>query len=156
MQTAHKAAGLVPPKRRLSGPEVLKALVRLWKITLKESGRSPFMRELTKYDCPVSRTVLKRRFGSWKKALKAAAGVAPASLTKVTPRIRTPARRKISVHTRFLVFKRDSYKCRICGRAGGVLEVDHVIPYARGGADRMANFQTLCQKCNRGKRDNLQ
>ncbi|MGA2868233.1 MAG: molecular chaperone DnaJ, partial [Verrucomicrobiota bacterium] len=35
------------------------------------------------------------------------------------------------------IFKRDGYTCRICRCAGGVLEVDHVVPYAKGGADRM-------------------
>ena len=156
MQEAHKAAGLVPPKRRLSDAEILKALVALWKITMKESGRSPFTRELVKYGCPVTREVLTRRFGSWNLALIAAATIAPAWLTKVVPRVRAQARKQVSTHTRFLVFQRDGYKCRICGRAGGVLEVDHVVPYAKGGADGMTNFQTLCRECNRGKRNNLQ
>ena len=41
MQRAHKAAGLVPSGRRSTYAEMLKALVSLWTITMKESGRSP-------------------------------------------------------------------------------------------------------------------
>lgn len=65
----------------------------------------------------------------------------------------------VTVRTRFLVFKRDAYRCQLCGRSardGAVLEVDHVIPHARGGTSDMSNLQTLCWDCNRGKRDSLQ
>jgi hypothetical protein len=31
------------------------------------------------------------------------------------------------------------------------LEVDHVEPFSKGGADALGNYQTLCQRCNRGK-----
>jgi len=56
---------------------------------------------------------------------------------------------------RFEIFKRDNYKCRICGASakdeGVKLEVDHKIPKARGGTDAKSNLWTLCFKCNRGK-----
>ena len=31
------------------------------------------------------------------------------------------------------------------------LEIDHVIPKAKGGRDSIENLQLLCQKCNREK-----
>jgi 5-methylcytosine-specific restriction endonuclease McrA len=34
-----------------------------------------------------------------------------------------------------------------CGRRGGVT-VDHVIPVAVGGENRIANLQPLCEECN--------
>lgn len=61
----------------------------------------------------------------------------------------------ISVTQRFAIFKRDSYRCRICGvspEQGGRLEVDHRLPVARGGTNAEDNLWTLCFKCNRGKR----
>ena len=88
--------------------------------------------------------------------LAAAANIAPASLTKGLYSAPLPPRQQISIRKRFLVFKRDGYTCRICRRAGGLLEVDHVKPRALGGSNKMDNLQTLCRKCNRGKRDNLQ
>lgn len=55
---------------------------------------------------------------------------------------------------RFLVFKRDGYRCQICGRSaleGARLEVDHKTPRAFGGNDNPLNLWTLCFECNRGK-----
>lgn len=58
---------------------------------------------------------------------------------------------------RFSIFRRDNYRCQICGRNaqehGVVLEVDHRIPRAKGGTDDPTNLWTLCFECNRGKRD---
>lgn len=33
------------------------------------------------------------------------------------------------------------------------LDVDHIIPISQGGKTQLENLQTLCVKCNRGKRD---
>jgi uncharacterized protein YozE (UPF0346 family) len=68
------------------------------------------------------------------------------------------ARRKvrsgISVALRFVVFKRDKYRCRICGASaeeGHRLEVDHKVPVSKRGCDDEENLWTLCFRCNRGK-----
>lgn len=49
-----------------------------------------------------------------------------------------------------LVFKRDGYRCRNCGDTED-LQVDHVIPLARGGGNEPGNLQTLCKRCNNAK-----
>ena len=49
------------------------------------------------------------------------------------------------------VFERDHYTCQYCGKKGGILEVDHVIPFSKGGSDDMSNLVTSCRKCNRQK-----
>ncbi len=157
LQLAHEAAGLIPPIPRLSRGEILKLLVALWKITLKESGRSPSCTELRKYNIPVSISVVTRRFGSWNKALAAAAVVGPSRPMKSKrATVIRAARRTIGDRKRFLIFKRDKYRCRICRRVGGDLELDHVIPVCRGGKSSLDNLQTLCKRCNRGKRGDLQ
>lgn len=51
------------------------------------------------------------------------------------------------------VFARDSYTCHYCGKVGGKLECDHVIPFSKGGSNDMANLVTACQRCNRSKKD---
>jgi 5-methylcytosine-specific restriction endonuclease McrA len=53
------------------------------------------------------------------------------------------------------VIQRDGRRCCICGRSssspGVELEVDHIIPFAKGGNNHLDNLQTLCKDCNRGK-----
>lgn len=46
------------------------------------------------------------------------------------------------------VFKRDRYRCVLCGKAGR-LECDHVRPLAKGGAPYdPENLRTLCRDCH--------
>lgn len=57
---------------------------------------------------------------------------------------------------RFEVFKRDGFACQYCGKKPTevVLEVDHIDPKSKGGADHIDNWITACFECNRGKADN--
>jgi 5-methylcytosine-specific restriction enzyme A len=59
----------------------------------------------------------------------------------------------ITPQTRLRIMKRDKFLCIACGATQGEteLEVDHVVPRAKGGSDDDDNLQTLCQPCNRGK-----
>ena len=52
---------------------------------------------------------------------------------------------------RLVIFERDGYRCRQCGKAGR-LECDHVTPLNAGGsAWDPANLQSLCRSCHVGK-----
>lgn len=51
------------------------------------------------------------------------------------------------------VFERDKYTCQYCGAIGGILEMDHIIPFSKGGPDELNNLATACRKCNRKKKD---
>lgn len=56
--------------------------------------------------------------------------------------------------------RRDNYTCQICGasimeQSLLLLEVDHIIPVAKGGLTTPDNLQTLCWKCNRSKSDKI-
>lgn len=61
--------------------------------------------------------------------------------------------RAISSSKRYEVLRRDKFQCVLCGASGreAKLEVDHIIPVSRGGADDLSNLRCLCFKCNRGK-----
>lgn len=55
---------------------------------------------------------------------------------------------------------RDNYTCCTCGNSTHVepnllLEIDHIIPVAKGGFTKEDNLQTLCWKCNRSKSDKI-
>lgn len=64
-------------------------------------------------------------------------------------------RKTLSKKTRFEVFKRDSFKCQYCGASAPdvILEVDHIEPVSKDGADEMVNYITSCRACNAGKSD---
>ena len=59
----------------------------------------------------------------------------------------------VSASLRYEVLERDRWRCRSCGvtSANARLEVDHILPVARGGRNDLANLQTLCETCNAGK-----
>lgn len=42
--------------------------------------------------------------------------------------------------------QRDGGKCRKCGRVAK--QVHHIIPYNKGGEDKLKNLVTLCKRCH--------
>ena len=48
------------------------------------------------------------------------------------------------------VFRRDGYACVKCGSRHR-LEVDHIVPLAKGGTGFLENLQTLCRDCHMEK-----
>jgi hypothetical protein len=67
---------------------------------------------------------------------------------------RPPPREHIPRAVREMVYARDGYTCRYCGRERGHavrLELDHFYPVARGGSDDPDNLVTACRACNRAK-----
>ena len=64
--------------------------------------------------------------------------------------------RDANLRLRFLVMKRDNFKCCMCGRSpattpGLELHIDHIVPWSKGGETVIDNLQTLCSDCNLGK-----
>jgi len=163
LRKAHQEAKLNPSRfMKATNDELYGMLIDLWTITLEKFGRSPFRNELRPFGFPVSGDTYVRRFGTWNKALLAAANSVseqaerPERLSDARVQEGPAEKRSLSVRKRFIVFKRDRYKCRICSRSGVPLEVDHILPRQQGGSDRLDNLQTLCFDCNRGKRNSLQ
>ncbi len=65
-----------------------------------------------------------------------------------TPRIPIPS------SVREYIFQRDNYTCKSCGRNQDktILNIDHIIPLAKGGSNDISNLQTLCKNCNQRKK----
>ena len=80
----------------------------------------------------------------------------------------TARRRYVTKTMKRHVLERANYTCQICGISKGyvdslmpglgdylLLEVDHIVPVAKGGSgDDESNLQTLCWRCNRKKGKN--
>jgi len=60
---------------------------------------------------------------------------------------RNGQREAISPTLRRAVHERDGGQCRQC-LATERLEIDHVVPYSKGGATTLDNLQLLCKRCN--------
>ena len=105
-----------------------------------------------------------RAFGRWSEALRAFVKFVNSEqeleIQDSESRMSVPQRdkRDVNLRLRFLVMKRDNFKCCACGASPArdprvVLHVDHIVPWAKGGRTEMDNLQTLCANCNQGKSD---
>jgi 5-methylcytosine-specific restriction endonuclease McrA len=166
-----KLAGLeIPMKsRKYFDEERFENLLNVWTYY----GRQPSYAEMKKTPSVVGVKAYVTRWGSWTKALFAFLEKVNNDITD-TPTLETgntisknslqdkkkktlpEDRREIPVGMRFIIFKRDNYKCVMCGRSpattfGIELHADHIIPFSKGGKTREDNLRTLCNECNIGK-----
>jgi hypothetical protein len=69
-------------------------------------------------------------------------------------------RKKLTSGLRYLILKRDNFRCKICGVSaledGVRLEVDHIRPLSDWGKTEENNLRTTCYRCNRGKGKTLE
>ena len=52
------------------------------------------------------------------------------------------------------VYRRDGGRCVYCGSTEN-LQLDHIIPFSKGGSTNLENLQLLCQKCNLEKSNHI-
>lgn len=170
--SALEAAGLKISENfnpRSTDESLFENLEKVWQ-TL---GRQPTVNDMFPPLSSYSAHTYKRRFGGWRKALesfvKASSGsseVAPAIeivgspvasiQSKSEPPLQSEKSRTVGWRLRYRVLCRDRFACRACGRSpathpGVALQVDHIIPWSRGGATIESNLQSLCEQCNGGK-----
>ncbi|PSB04740.1 HNH endonuclease [Merismopedia glauca] len=64
------------------------------------------------------------------------------------------SRIKIPDEVRKYVFIRNNYQCQSCGKTHQETElnIDHIIPLAKGGSNDISNLQSLCRTCNQIKK----
>ncbi len=138
----------------------------------RKLGRQPHYNDIRKPLSKYSAGAYEYRYGTWRKALEKfikyvndERASEPIEEKTVTEKVASEpkenftthkTKRNISWRLRFIVMKRDDFKCRACGRSPAtdsrtILHVDHVKPYSKGGETLFENLQTLCQECNIGK-----
>lgn len=174
---AQEKAGLQKSKQQANNkiPEddLFNNLEEVW----VKFGRQPRFSEMTQQNSKYSGYAYSRRFGSWLNALKVfvalinkekddstlATILEPVSKISVTEKTELTKQiavrrtsREVNWRLRFIVMKRDNFKCTKCGRSPAtdpqiILHVDHIKAWANGGETILENLQTLCSKCNIGK-----
>jgi hypothetical protein len=147
-------------------------LEKVWRTLGRQPSGSDMCKPLSAY----SVDAYADRYGTWRKALEAfveyvnrddelsvqsdeklsektSAATKPKSKTEIPKKTR-----HISWRLRFLIMRRDGFKCCNCGRSpatevGVILHVDHKKAWSKDGPNDYENLQTLCSVCNIGKSD---
>lgn len=173
------AAGLIPfdvvPGKKISEYKLLEEIERIW----IELGRQPTATDIKNGISKYSLHAYERRFGTWRKALETFVSYVNGEHEidneseetetaddfdyvpiKTSSRPTHKTKRDINLRLRFKVMQRDNFKCCLCGASPAKdpsveLQIDHIIPWAKGGETTIDNLQTLCSKCNLGKSDLL-
>jgi 5-methylcytosine-specific restriction endonuclease McrA len=159
-------AGLQPSRPPINIPneELFENIAAIWEVLGGQPKYAEVRKPLSKY----SAGTYDKHFGSWRKALEAFVScmnskdnteIVESSIETVVVKHRETfhqSSRAINYRLRFLVMRRDNFKCQQCGKSpanetGVVLEVDHIKAWSKGGETVIENLQTLCQRCNSGK-----
>ncbi len=172
---ALEAAGLKKTRNlNISKEELFNNLEEIW-IKL---GRQPRYNEIQKPLSKYSPGTYEYRFGTWRKALEAFVDyindeetiqmdennfiekdkIDSETENDIIETLNHKTKRNINWRLRFIVMRRDNFKCKICGKSpanniGVELQVDHILSWTKGGETVLDNLQTLCSVCNIGKSD---
>ena len=153
-------AGLEKTRTPMNLPEeeLFKNLEEIW-IKL---GRQPRYAEVQKPLSKYHAGTYENRFGTWRKALEKfiayvnneenASSEEAIKNIEVEPIAKHKTPKTINWRLRFIVMRRDNFKCKNCGRSPAtdptiILHVDHKTAWANGGETVSENLQTLCSKC---------
>lgn len=157
---ALEKAGLSINNKRWTERELIENLIAVW----TRLCRQPVRRDMdNKSISNISSGAYLRFYGMWSNALNACVEYSNNIEKELLPVENTSGKiigrktsRDINLRLRFLVMKRDKFKCCICGRSPATtpnleLHIDHIKPYSKGGETIIDNLQTLCSDCNLGK-----
>lgn len=146
--------------RRYDPAELVANLERVW----REMGRAPGAVTLVQRG-EFSAAAYRRRWGSVQRLCRLVAQYHRGQITREQllragpdDGPRAHRRKDVPLDARWRILKRGRYRCAACGKSPATdptveLQVDHVIPVAKGGGNDDANLRTLCAKCNQGKSD---
>jgi hypothetical protein len=155
--------------RKYTDEERFENLLSVW----THYGRQPNYKEMKREPSIVGPKAYVVRWGSWRKALIAFLDRVNSDISDKNQlsekigvnmpedkirkeKILPEDKRAVPLGLRFKIFKRDNYKCVMCGRSpattfGIELHANHIIPWTKGGKTREDNLNTLCNECNIGK-----
>lgn len=156
-------------RRRFSDEEYFENLLHVW----THYGHQPLLRELNEAPSEISSSAYENHFGGWRKALEAFVermnredneteqALKSNKHEELNPEtkkqtITVADRRSIGLGLRYKALNRDKFKCVKCGSSPAInhncqLQIDHIVPFSKGGKTILENLQTLCENCNLGK-----
>lgn len=141
---------------RYTEKDLFDNIEKVWKY----HKRQPTLNDMALYPSEINHGTYYNRFGSWKEALKLFSMNKNNGELVIKNKFKRPMDKAIKLNDsiRIKVFKRDNFKCKVCGNSPAidnntVIEVDHIRPVSKNGKTTMDNLQTLCRSCNNGKKD---
>jgi hypothetical protein len=153
----NRAEILISKNTLISEKSLFENLFEVW----SSLGRQPRYSEIRK---PLSRFHVKsyeNRFGGFRTALEKFVEFANQKHSGLSelPEVnseKTKGSRNINLRLRFRVLQRDHFKCVLCGQSpamtpGLKLEIDHIVPWSKGGLTIEENLRSLCMACNQGR-----
>lgn len=154
------SAGLTPNNIQYTNFELFQNIEQVWIL----KGKQPTRRDMDSEFSAISSGAYLRRFKTWTNALQFFVSYINngepefLDVNGQTKKETHKTSRDINLRLRFIVMQRDNFKCCSCGRSpsttsGLELQVDHIIPWSKGGETVLDNLQTLCSDCNLGKSD---
>lgn len=150
----HKV-GLTISNKQWSEEELFNNLQEVW----IKKGKQPARRDMDdKNFSKISSGAYLRHFDTWQNALNQFVkyiNSEDSTEIEVHPKVDSythKTKRDIPPGLRFKVLNRDCFRCCACGATSSTveLEIDHIIPYSKGGETVLENLQILCKRCNRG------
>jgi len=155
-------------KDKISNRELFAELERIW----QKLGHRPSKDEWLNLNPKYSYSTYKNHFKTWfnacaefinyksngtifEKNNKEAEKLNKQEIVKIDQE----EKRNIPLRLRLEILKINNYSCVFCGhspamRQGVSLQVDHIIPFSKGGKTTLNNLQVLCDQCNLGKGNN--
>ena len=146
-------------ERKYSPDELIQNLEDVW----KEIGYPPGKRQLAKYGQKISEGPYKTVWGSVRLACASLVKYHEGKISRqklLNGGSEKNTRKTIPLNIRWVVLKKNNYTCVKCGQSPAKnndveLEIDHILPVAKGGNNDIENLQTLCRECNQGKKDKM-
>jgi hypothetical protein len=139
--------------------ELLAFFERLWRYVKRRPSQYDFIHYAAHNKDGINYSVFVRRFGAYKQfALEFShykqGLISESQLLEKCKVVRK--RGPIGAALRFQLIQEAGGRCQACGRSPASdsrvsLEIDHILPFSRGGSNEKSNLQVLCDSCNRGR-----
>jgi len=172
-QAVEEAGLTVKEQKNISIEALFENIEQVW----LKLGRQPTYRDMKVPISKYTASAYSTNFGTWQKALERFVEFINSEIVETEQAVETKSvlintgnigkpqselvnrhktSRSINWRLRFLVMRRDNFKCNACGKSptnnpGTELHIDHIIAWDKGGETVYENLQALCSVCNIGK-----
>jgi len=123
-------------------------------------GKQASSKDMRNAISEIAESTYSNRFGSWNNFL--IKFIDYLDNGELSVEIKT--RKKRNIHSiplslRYKILVRDNFSCKRCGQSPAknkdiILQIDHIIPFSKGGETVEENLEVKCSDCNYGKSNN--